>query len=67
MNGVLVVFGALGNILVCLIVTRGKKMYTVPNLFLMNLAIADFFILVLGYPLWVLNSVLPNRQVILDL
>ena len=58
-NGILVLLGVLGNTLVCWIITRGKKMYTVANLYLMNLAIADLFILVFSYPLWILQSLLP--------
>ena len=34
-------------------------MYTVANLYLMNLAVADLFILIFSYPLWILQSLLP--------
>ena len=60
-NGILVLIGVIGNILVCTVITRCKKMYTVPNIFLMNLSIADLCILLLCYPLWIISNLLPHR------
>lgn len=60
LNGIFVLMGIVGNTLVCFIVTRGKKMATVANLFLVNLAVADLFILIISYPLWILQALLPH-------
>ena len=59
-NGILATIGIAGNVVVCLIIVRGRKMYTIANLFLMNLAIADMCVLVVSYPLWVLQTVAPT-------
>ena len=59
-NGLLAMIGIAGNAVVCLIIVRGRKMYTIANLFLMNLAIADMCVLVVSYPLWVLQTVAPS-------
>ncbi|XP_066922941.1 QRFP-like peptide receptor [Clytia hemisphaerica] len=59
-NGILSLLGIIGNLFVCFIIVRGRKMYTIANLFLMNLAIADMCVLVISYPLWVLQSLEPN-------
>lgn len=59
-NGILSLIGIAGNVVVCLVIVRGRKMYTIANLFLMNLAIADMCVLVVSYPLWVLQTVAPN-------
>lgn len=56
MNGILSLVGLLGNIFVCVIIIRGRKMYTIANLFLMNLAIADICVLIISYPLWVIQT-----------
>ena len=58
-NGFLSVIGLIGNCLVCLIIIGGRKMYTIANLFLMNLAIADMSVLLVNYPLWVIMQLLP--------
>ncbi|CAG5118138.1 unnamed protein product, partial [Candidula unifasciata] len=54
---VLFTVGVLGNFLVCFVVVRSKHMQTVTNLFIMNLAVADFIVLVLCSPPTVLQSV----------
>lgn len=54
-NGLLSLIGLIGNMFVCFIIIRGRKMYTIANLFLMNLAIADICILAVSYPLWVIQ------------
>ena len=54
-NGLLSLIGLMGNMFVCFIIIRARKMYTIANLFLMNLAIADICILALSYPLWVIQ------------
>ena len=59
-NGILALLGIIGNLFVCFIIVRGRKMYTIANLFLMNLAIADMCVLVISYPLWVLQSLEPT-------
>ncbi|XP_057298047.1 QRFP-like peptide receptor [Hydractinia symbiolongicarpus] len=59
LNGILALLGVLGNIFVCMIIIRGRKMYTIANLFLMNLAIADMCVLVVSYPLWVIKILAP--------
>eukprot|EP00795_Rhopilema_esculentum_P013113 gene13113-3901_t len=54
--GLVAVVGIIGNVCVCFIVIRGKKMYTIANLFLMNLALADIFVLSICYPLSIIRN-----------
>lgn len=54
--GIVALIGIIGNVCVCVIVIRGKKMYTIANLFLMNLAVADIFVLIICYPLTIIRS-----------
>lgn len=59
-NGILALIGIAGNAVVCLVIVHGRKMYTIANLFLMNLAIADMCVLVVSYPLWILQTLAPS-------
>lgn len=54
--GIVALIGIIGNVCVCFIVIRGKKMYTIANLFLMNLAVADIFVLTICYPLTIIRN-----------
>lgn len=56
--GLVALVGIIGNVCVCFIVIRGKKMYTIANLFLMNLAVADIFVLAICYPLTIIRNVM---------
>ena len=55
-NGFMAILGCLGNIFVCMVIVRGRKMYTIANLFLLNLAVADMSVTAVSYPLWVLQT-----------
>lgn len=46
--------GMVGNALVCYVVVRNKHMQTVTNVFIMNLALSDILLCVLGIPFTVL-------------
>lgn len=48
--------GIVGNVFVCYIIKRGKKMYTVANVFLMNLAVADIFVLSFVYVIVIIRN-----------
>lgn len=48
---VICVLGVVGNTLVVLVVYRHSKMRTVTNYFIVNLAIADLFVLLINVPL----------------
>ncbi|XP_065578161.1 neuropeptide SIFamide receptor-like isoform X2 [Artemia franciscana] len=48
--GAIFAVGAIGNILVVLIVSRSRRMRTVTNIFLVNLAIADLFVILFCVP-----------------
>ena len=54
--GIVSFIGILGNGCVCYIIKRGKKMYTVANVFLLNLAVADIFVLSFVYIIMVIRS-----------
>ncbi|KAL8603530.1 hypothetical protein ACOMHN_052759 [Nucella lapillus] len=55
----LVIFtvGVVGNFLVCFVVLRSRHMQSVTNLFIVNLAVADFFVLIFSSPPTVLQTV----------
>ena len=55
----LVIFtvGVLGNFLVCFVVLRSRHMQSVTNLFIVNLAVADFIVLIFSSPPSVLQTV----------
>ena len=59
-NGAMSFLGFLGNLFVCMVIIRGRKMYTIANLFLLNLAIADMCVTAISYPLWVRGEFRPN-------
>ena len=48
---IICVIGVIGNCLVILVVYRQSKMRTVTNYFIVNLAIADLFVLIINAPL----------------
>ena len=56
--GIVALVGIVGNVCVCFVVIRGKKMYTIANLFLMNLAVADICVLAICYPLTIIRNVI---------
>lgn len=45
------VAGVLGNVLICTVITKHKKMRTPTNLYLFSLAISDLLVLLFGMPL----------------
>ncbi|XP_071119295.1 orexin receptor type 2-like [Haliotis cracherodii] len=49
--------GVLGNFLVCFVVCRSKHMQTVTNLFIVNLAVADFLVFITCEPPTVLQNI----------
>ena len=51
------VVGLIGNFLVCFVVWRNKSMQTVTNYFIVNLSVADFFVILLCLPMTVLEDV----------
>ena len=55
-NGIISFLGLFGNIFVCMVIIKGRKMYTVANIFLMNLAFADMLVLLITYPLYVVEQ-----------
>lgn len=54
---VVFVVGVVGNFLVCFVVLRSSHMQTVTNLFIVNLAVADFVVLIFASPTSVLQAV----------
>lgn len=48
------VVGLVGNALVCIVVIRNESMITVTNMFLVNLAIADFLVILWCMPFTIL-------------
>ena len=59
LNVILILGGVAGNILVCLSVATASNLQTMVNLFLVNLALADIFVLLVCAPFSILqvNSV----------
>ncbi|XP_012152840.1 orexin receptor type 2 isoform X3 [Megachile rotundata] len=53
-HGIIFVVGLVGNVLVCTAVYRNHTMRTVTNYFIVNLAVADFLVLLLCLPFTVL-------------
>lgn len=47
---IILVLGTIGNILVVLVVSRRRRMRTVTNYFILNLAIADLTVLISNIP-----------------
>lgn len=48
------IIGMIGNVIVCYVVLRNKHMQTVTNIFIMNLALSDILLCLLGIPLTVI-------------
>lgn len=44
------IFGVLGNIVTCVVITTNKSMHTVTNCYLINLAVSDLLMLVFAFP-----------------
>lgn len=59
---VLVVGTAAGNILVCLAITRERRLQNITNYFLMSLAITDLMVAILVMPLGILTLVKGKRN-----
>ena len=57
LNGIIALIGLIGNTSVCVIIFKGKRMRTIANFFLMNLAIADILVLSMCYPLWIIDGI----------
>lgn len=45
---VIFITGVIGNLSTCLVIKRNRHMHTTTNLYLVNLAVADIFITILG-------------------
>ena len=54
---VVFIVGLIGNFLVCFVVWRNNHMRTVTNLFIVNLSVADFLVILLCLPPTVLGDV----------
>jgi len=54
---VVFVVGVIGNFLVCFVVWFDRRMRTVTNLFIVNLSIADFLVILICLPTTVLGDV----------
>lgn len=54
-------FGVVGNVLVCLVVTNNKKLHSVVNFHIRNLAIADLGVLLINFPLAVIKEQDPTN------
>ena len=53
---IIFVFGTIGNILVVLVVARRRKMRTVTNYFILNLALADLTVLLSNIPIDLIST-----------
>ncbi|XP_056005583.1 G-protein coupled receptor 83-like [Ostrea edulis] len=49
--GILVVASFMSNIFVCCVIMRNKKMHTVTNMFMLNMAVSDLILVLLNVPL----------------
>lgn len=67
--GILVVASFMSNIFVCCVIIRNKKMHTVTNMFMLNMAVSDLILVLLNVPLnlarhimheWTLGDLLCN-------
>ena len=56
-------FGAIGNILVCVVIATRPNMKTVMNCYLLSLAAADLGILIVLFPLEILQQQHPNKYI----
>jgi hypothetical protein len=50
-NAVLFTFGAAGNVIILIIIVCNREMHTVPNIYIINLAISDLISLITNLPL----------------
>ncbi|XP_078581965.1 somatostatin receptor type 5-like [Branchiostoma floridae x Branchiostoma japonicum] len=57
---VLAVIGVLANSLVIFVIARYREMRTVPNVFVLNIAVADFLYCIEFVPIWNAYGFLPN-------
>lgn len=57
----ILVVGVIGNLVVILVVLMRRQMRTVTNLFIMNLAVADFFVIVFCVPSTLLANVFSRK------
>lgn len=55
--GVIFLVGLLGNFLVCFVIWRERRMRTITNTFIFNLAFADFMVLLIVLPFTVIQDV----------
>ncbi len=56
----LFIVGIVGNLLVILVVLKNSHMRTITNMFIFNLAIGDFFVILICLPPTILNDVTGN-------
>lgn len=59
------VFGAIGNLIICIVITIRKAMHTAINYYIFSLAVSDLFLLVITIPvnyqeLWGINGFSPT-------
>ena len=45
---IIFVTGILGNVITCVVIAKNKTMHTATNYYLFNLAVSDFFVLIIG-------------------
>jgi Leucine-rich repeat (LRR) protein len=57
---VLLTFGAAGNVIILIIIVCNKEMHTVPNIYILNLAISDFISLITNLPLAHIDMISEN-------
>lgn len=59
---VIICISLFGNILVCHVVTKNKRMHSATSLFIVNLAVADIMITILNTPFTLVSSAAPQPQ-----
>jgi hypothetical protein len=55
-KAVLFIFGIIGNVIVLAIIVCNKEMWTVPNMYIINLVVIDLTVLVANFPLYQVYS-----------
>lgn len=45
---IIFVTGILGNVITCVVIAKNRTMHTATNFYLFNLAVSDFFVLIIG-------------------
>lgn len=55
---IIIVVSLFGNLLVCNVVSRNKRLHTVTNLFIVNLAVSDILVTILNIPFNIIRLVL---------